>query len=193
VWLALTLLTEFHMHCLRVVAKRLILGALLVRTAAGCREVQRPETARTTDSTRAADLAAIERLHQADMRAVVAGDTTTLISLWTEDIVALTEGAPISVGRDSNVKILRRSLELSRDLEPIDYVLEFQSVELLGDHALEWGTYHGRVRQRSGSIVAYQGKVMRLLRRQPDRSWRVARTMYTQEAETPHTSRANAR
>jgi ketosteroid isomerase-like protein len=141
-----------------------------------------PQAMGAAAATRAAELAAIERLHAADVRAVLAGDTAALMSLWTDDIVALPPGGPITVGRARNAESLRRSMEQSRDLEPLEYVLDFASVELLGDHALEWGTYRGRARPRAGgAAVSYGGKVMRLLRRQPDGSWLVARTMFTAE------------
>jgi ketosteroid isomerase-like protein len=130
----------------------------------------------------AADLAAIDRLHQADMRAVIASDTATLMSLWTDDIVALPPGRGAVVGRAANAASLRTSMAQSVAFVPLEYVLDFQQVELVGDHAIEWGTYRGSVRPREGgSPITYRGNVLRVLRRMPNGSWRVARTMYSQE------------
>lgn len=161
-----------------------LLAAVLLTGGAGAWGCA-PASARTAVAAgqRARDLAAIERLHEADMRAVVAGDTATLMRLWTDDIVALPPGRPAAVGRAVNAQALRRDMERSAALEPIEYVLDFAAVEILGDHAVEWGTYRGRVRSReSGAIAAYGGKVMRVLRREADGSWRVARTMFTADA-----------
>lgn len=134
------------------------------------------------DTRRAADLAAIERLHAADMKAVVAGDTATLMALWTDDIVALPPVGPIQIGRAANAAFMRQGMQLASAFTPLEYHLEFQQVELFGDHAVEWGTYRGRSRAKAGGAeVIGKGKVMRVLRRQPDGSWKVARTMFTVE------------
>jgi ketosteroid isomerase-like protein len=137
------------------------------------------------DSTirRSSDLAAIDSLHAVDMRAVLAGDTATLMSIWTDDVVSLPPDKPIAVGRARNAEQLRAGMAESRDYTPLEYVLEFQTTELLGNHAVEWGTYRGKAKSKvDNSVIAYSGKVMRVLRRSPNGSWRVARTMFTQEA-----------
>lgn len=134
------------------------------------------------ETRRDADLAAIDRLHQADMRAVLAGDTATLTSLWTDDIVAIAPGAPIREGRQANAESLRRMSEASADWAPVEYALDFRPPDLIGDHAVEWGTFRGRSRHRvTGEEATTSGTVMRVLRRQADGSWRVARTMFTVE------------
>jgi uncharacterized protein (TIGR02246 family) len=162
---------------------RLPLWLFLIASAAGsgCAQAARTDmvVAGSRDQ-RTADLAAIERLHEADMRAVVAGDTATLMSLWTDDIVSLPPGAPIQVGRAANAEFMRRGMQASASFEPVDYRLEFREVQLFGDHAVEWGTYRARVRPRGGGQeITSGGKVMRVLRRQPDGSWKVARTIFT--------------
>lgn len=148
---------------------------------AGCRRLGgRPAAGADAAAGRVEALAAIEQLHARDMRAVLAGDTATLMSLWTDDIVAIAPGRPVTVGRTRNAEALRRDMATSRGAAPIEYVLAFDAVEVYGDLAVEWGTYRGRARL-AGAEVAYHGKVMRVLRRERDGAWRVARTMFTQE------------
>jgi ketosteroid isomerase-like protein len=114
------------------------------------------------------------------MRAVMASDTTTLMSLWTDDIVSLPPSGPIRLGRDANAAALPESMKQSTGIEPIDYRLDFREVQILGNSAFEWGTYQAVARQRpSAAPTTTTGKVMRLLRRDSAGQWKVARTMYT--------------
>ena len=127
-----------------------------------------------------ADMASIARLHASDERAVLSGDTATLVSLWTDDIVAIAPGQPIRRGRPANVQALRESMRASRDYVPLTYHLDFDTVELHGDLAVEWGRYRGSARHlETGQVVSSGGSVLRVLRREGDGAWRVARTIFT--------------
>jgi len=69
--------------------------------------------------------------------------------------------------------------------ETLEYVLDIQEVKVLGDYAFQWGTYHHTVRTRAGGeMVRTGGKLMRILQRQPDGSWKMHRTMYTVDPPT---------
>jgi ketosteroid isomerase-like protein len=64
-------------------------------------------------------------------------------------------------------------------------VLDIEEVKVLGDHAFQWGTYHYTVRTREGGeTVRTSGKLMRILQRQPDGSWKMYRGMSTVDAPT---------
>ena len=130
-----------------------------------------------------ADSIAIAELHAKDMKAVAAGDTTTLMSLWSDDIVSLAPRGPIRRGRELNAALLRENMRASLDAEPIDYKLRFDETVIRGDLAVEWGSYSAKVRMRSsGATAESRGKLMRMLRRQPYGSWKVWRTIYTENA-----------
>jgi uncharacterized protein (TIGR02246 family) len=134
----------------------------------------RPHVSGTSD-----DRAAIDDLHQRDMRAVLAGDTSALMALWTDDIVALPPTGPIRLGRAANAAALRKDTEQSRGIEPMGYRLDFQELQIFDTSAFEWGTYTAIARTNAGAAPdTATGKVMRLLRREPDGQWKVARTMY---------------
>jgi hypothetical protein len=51
--------------------------------------------------TRAADLAAIEKLHQKDIEVTLSQDPKGLIDVWTDDGVRLNPGSPPVVGRQA--------------------------------------------------------------------------------------------
>ena len=68
----------------------------------------------------------------------------------------------------------------------MDSVLDIQEVKVLGDHAYQWGTYHYSVRlRRGGEMVHSSGKLMRILQRQPDGSWKMYRGIATVDPPTP--------
>jgi uncharacterized protein (TIGR02246 family) len=128
------------------------------------------------------DLRAIEAINQRDVQAALAGDTAMMMSQWTDDFVVLPPTGPILRGRS----VIAEAFRGVERPETLEWVLDIQEVKVLGDHAFQWGTYHGKVRPRAGGeTVRTGGKLMRILQRQPDGSWKMYRTMYTVDAPTP--------
>jgi ketosteroid isomerase-like protein len=67
---------------------------------------------------------------------------------------------------------------------PVDYVVDIEEITISGDYAFEWGAYRGVVRPRAGGDeMSYSGKLMRILQRQPDGSWKMHRTMVTTDPQ----------
>jgi uncharacterized protein (TIGR02246 family) len=129
------------------------------------------------------DLRAIEAVNQRDMKAALAGDTAVMMSQWTDDIVLLQPAGPILRGRSAAAEVL---LGAASAVEILDGAFDFQEVKVLGDHAFQWGTYHYTVRPRAGGEpVGTSGKLMRILQRQPDGSWKMYRTISTVDPPTP--------
>ena len=129
------------------------------------------------------DLQAIEAVNQRDVKAALAGDTASMMSQWTDDFVLLQPAGPILRGRSAIAEVL---LGAASAVEVLEWVFDFQEVKVLGDHAILWGTYHGRLRPRAGGEpVATSGKLMRILQRQPDGAWKMYRTISTVDPETP--------
>jgi uncharacterized protein (TIGR02246 family) len=122
------------------------------------------------------DLRAIETINQRDVQFALAGDAAMMMSQWTDDFVLLPQAGPIMRGRDAIAEVFR-AMERPEILE---YVLDIQEVKVLGDHAFQWGTYHYRLRPRAnGEAIRTSGKLMRILQRQPDGSWKMHRGMAT--------------
>ena len=129
------------------------------------------------------DLRAIEAINQRDVQYAKANDPVRMMSQWTDDFVVLPPVGPIMRGRAA---IAETITGMENPMETVDWTLSFEEVKIIGDYALQWGTYGGRLRPRAGGEeMRTGGKLMRILQRQPDGSWKMHRTMYTVDPSTP--------
>jgi len=129
-----------------------------------------------------ADIEAINKLHQREMDASRKWDIDTLASLWTDDVVMLPAGEPALIGRDANRASITRLRDQSGSAEISDYILSFNEVKVTGDWAFEWGTYSGTLAPEGrGESLRATGKVIRVLKKDADGSWRIARAMYNSD------------
>ena len=99
--------------------------------------------------------------------------------LVDEDIVALSpQGAPIK-GRSAFMEAERAYLKPTSDYEWVHYQAQWKDVQIVADHAYEWGVVESVVRYKStGSLLAQTWTSLRVLRRQKDGTWRVLRSCY---------------
>jgi len=129
------------------------------------------------------DLRAIEAINQREMQFALAGDSAMMMSQWTDDFVLLPPAGPIMRGRRAIAEAFRG---VENRVEVVEGVLDFEEVKVLGDHAYQWGTYHQSVRPRAGGeTVRSSGKLMRILQRQSDGSWKIYRSIVTADPPTP--------
>lgn len=130
----------------------------------------------------AADIEAINKLHQREMEASKKWDIDTLVSLWSDDIVMLPAGEPALIGKDANRASIMRLRDESGDVQLADYILSFNEIKVAGEWAFEWGTYSGSISpDGAGEPLRATGKVIRVLKKSADGSWRIARAMYNSD------------
>ena len=112
-----------------------------------------------------------------DVDAVLSSDFDALISQWTDDFVLISPGAVVR-GRSANAALMEGARAMADQLEPVEHVLDFEETIVAGDYAFQWGTFRSSSRSRaSGEVFSSSGKLMRILQRQADGSWRMHRTM----------------
>ena len=125
------------------------------------------------------DLAAIQRLHETDMAAAKIHDIRTLITLITDDCILLPPGHEPIRGRDAIWKFMQEQLPENQNYKITEYVQHFEEVKIIGDWAFEWATFHGIFRHKSGGADLHErSRLFRVLRRQSDGSWKVARAIW---------------
>lgn len=129
------------------------------------------------------DLRAIEAINQRDVQFALANDAARMMSQWTDDYVLLQPAGPVLRGRSAIAEALGGA---ASSVEILDAGLDIQEIKILGDHAFEWGTYSYSLRTRTGGeTVRTSGKLMRILQRQPDGSWKMHRSIATVDPPTP--------
>jgi uncharacterized protein (TIGR02246 family) len=132
----------------------------------------------------ASDMEAINELHKRDTEASKAWDVETLVSLWTDDIVSIHQDGNPVIGKEANRNSLLKLKQASGDIDIVEYDISFKEVKVIGDWAYEWGTFSGTVKLKAGG-EAYKssGKIFRMLKRDADGSWKVARTMSINDSD----------
>ncbi len=131
-------------------------------------------TPKKTD-THTADLAAIEMLDKADVAATLTQDPGALTTLWSDDAVNLGFPGPPVVG----IKAMREAYEKFRadypDFKVLKYAPNIKVVQIADEWAMEVGDFAGTYKiSGKDEPVSTQGKGMRVLKRQPDGSWKFA-------------------
>jgi ketosteroid isomerase-like protein len=150
----------------------------------GSMQTQSDPKSMQNQATLEGDRRAIEALNQHDVKAAMASDIEAIMSQWTDDFVVLPPDGPFVRGRSANAAAAEQGKEQMQALIPLDYVVEFEEITVTGDYAFEWGTYRGAARPRAGgSDITFSGKLMRILQRQPDGTWKMHRTMMTTDSQ----------
>jgi uncharacterized protein (TIGR02246 family) len=130
--------------------------------------------------THTADLAAIEKLHKADVAATLTQDLSQLTTLWSDDAVNLGFPGPPVVG----IKAMKEAYEKFQagypDFKVLKYAPNVRDVQIADEWAIEMmygeSTYKLSAKDNPVSV---QIKALRVLKRQSDGSRKFAR-----EAET---------
>jgi ketosteroid isomerase-like protein len=148
-----------------------VLATLLISPGEGV-----PPKAGAGDSSDA-DRAAIERLHQEDKEATLADSADQLAKLWDKDAVRFPAGGPAEIGA-AVINADDKRWEMSSGRErTLCYDIEIQDVQIAGDWAFEWGYLSGKSSKGGGKESIFYGNVMRVMKRQSDRTWRFSRVM----------------
>ena len=137
-----------------------------------------------TDSGRQADLAAIEKLHQQDIAATIARDPVALTEFWTDDAIRLGAGAPAEVGKPA-IRASNERQTAQLKIKVLSYVPETRDFTFLeGGWAVEWREFTASyVELSGGEPKQVRGRVLGILKRLPDGSWKAFRAMGTAAAE----------
>jgi hypothetical protein len=97
-----------------------------------------------------------------------------LAKLWDGEAVRIQPGSPAEIGRAVIYADDRHSEASSGRARTLCYKPEVQDLTIAGDWAFEWGYFSYR---HSANPKAVRGKMLRVIRRQPHRSWKFARVI----------------
>jgi ketosteroid isomerase-like protein len=124
---------------------------------------------------RAADLAAIEKLHKADIDATVAQDLNALNILWSEGAVKLDVPGPPVVGLGALKEMYDKFRATYPDFAVVKYAPVIHDIQIADDWAIEIGTFEATFKMSpKDEPVSVSDKGVRVLKRQNDGSWKFA-------------------
>ena len=102
------------------------------------------------------------------------GDIAALVAMYDTGAVVLAPNAPVMRGRQNIAQLW----DGARQQGFKTLSLTVQSVEPLGDHAIELGSYTLVVQPAGQSEMTDRGKYMVIWKRQADGSWKLYRDMF---------------
>lgn len=155
--------------------RSIMLVAWALATSTAC-TAESGMSAQTADA-HARDMAAIERLHEQDIAATLAGDQAALAELWTDDIVLIGPGQGAQVGKKAI--LAQRQKAAKSGFRAVSYVPEVKNVTITADGwAFEWGVFTASyVVAPGGEEKRVRANRLGVLKKQADGSWRVAVAM----------------
>ncbi len=127
-------------------------------------------------SNRSADeaRAGIERLHELDVKATMSGRADDLAQLWDADAVRIFPGGPAEIGKAAIYAGDKREEANGFVGRSQCYRPEIRDLQIASDWAFEWGYFSYK---NKGDAKAIRGKVLRVIKRQPDDSWKFTRVI----------------
>jgi ketosteroid isomerase-like protein len=120
----------------------------------------------------------VELLHQQDIKATMSDQADELAKLWDDQAVRIQPGRPPEIGKATIFANDKRWGAKSDRPRTLSYKPEIQDLQIAGDWAFEWGYISYK---NSSTPRAVRGKVLRVMKRQSDGSWKFARVIVFDE------------
>jgi|SRR5579859_6856526 len=131
------------------------------------------------------DRIAIERLHQQDVEATLTDKADELAKLWDSEAVRLQAGMPAEIGKTTIYANDKRWEANLHGGQTLAYKPEIKDLQIAGDWAFEWDYFDVSYKESANAKpVTLRGKALRVLKRQPDGSWKFARVMALVDSKT---------
>lgn len=126
--------------------------------------------------TRAADLAAIEKLHKADVEATLKQDPIYLDQLWSDDCIKVDGPNGPVIGLKAMKEMYAKVKTDYPEFKVLQYTNDVTDVQIVANWAIEVGyseaTYQMSTKDKPVIVPRTHG--MRVLKRQSDGSWKFA-------------------
>lgn len=152
-----------------------VAALMTMMTALGC-----VGSARQTDNQ--ADVAAINELREREIALVGTGDVNRLLTVYTPDVVMMPPNEPLVRGEDG----VRKWAEAMFGQVTMTGRYSASDVSVSGDWAVD--RYVGVLTitpKGGGSPIEEKIKGVHIMKRQPDRTWRIAQDVWNSDAPSP--------
>jgi ketosteroid isomerase-like protein len=123
----------------------------------------------------AADLAAIEKLHQKDIEVTLPQDPKGLLDIFTEDAVRIVPESLPAVGKQAIQAENEKGRAEYPGFKVLRYAPEYRNIQIENGWAREWGEHEAQYKlSPEAPPVSLRLKGFDVLRRQSDGSWKFA-------------------
>jgi len=143
----------------------------LATVLASCASSSPP--ARTSSADDEAAVAAAMNRYVADIRT---SDATKITSWWTDDAIYIEKNEPTVIGRTGLESMLKGVLAT---MTVSSATVNKDDLSVSGDLAYFLGSYEEVLQPRQGDAIHNQGRFVFIWKRQPDGSWKIARSVGT--------------
>ncbi len=159
----------------------MIAVVLIVAACAPPPEEAEPVAEETT--TTEADVEAINALADSVEEAYNRGDAAALIALHADDAVSMVPNQPALAGKEE----ISQAIQTAFASNTYNLSLSTDEVQVCGNWAFWRGTYSITITPAEGELIEDAGKVLNILQRQPDGSWKQARHIRNSDLSLPST------
>ena len=143
-----------------------------------------PKAAKTPASAKEQDREGIEALQKREIAASIAFDVSALLDLWTDDGVLLPPRHEPIVGKAALRRFFQEQKDKYANYEMLAYDEQWNEVMVVGEYAYQWGTVSYRMKPPTGGEFGGAVHAVRILKREEDGYWRVARAMWNEGLAT---------
>ena len=162
--------------------KKALLIAFLISCAAmvACQPVEKGTKQTGAMPLTEEDMAAIKAIGPALDKAAVAGDWEALVRLFTEDVMMMGPNSPAIQGRSALMELIESSgMKVSK------HKVQFVEVDGYGDIAYCRCTWTETSSIEGSGPIEEEGKILGMLRKQPDGSWKIAAWSWNSDLPLP--------
>jgi ketosteroid isomerase-like protein len=129
----------------------------------------------------AADLAAIERLHQEDISVTLTQDPKGLLDLWSEDAVRFIPGNPPDVGKQAIQATNEKFRAQFPGFKVLSYAAKYKNTQIEDGMACEWGEHESQFKlSPEAPPINFKAEGFHVLKRQSDGSWKLTMLILNQ-------------
>jgi ketosteroid isomerase-like protein len=123
--------------------------------------------------THAADLAAIEKLHQDDLKYTLSQDYKGLMNIWSDDAVRFMPGGLPDVGKQAIQASNEKFGTEYPGFKVLSYAAKYKNIQMEDGLACEWGEHASQFKlSPEVQPTNWHGEGLHVLKRQSDGSWK---------------------
>jgi len=133
-----------------------------------------------SQAAQAQDREGVQALQKREIAASMAFDVNALLDQWTDDAVLLPPRHKPIAGKTALRRFLEEKKEHYANYDMLAYNEEWNEVMVVGEYAYQWGTVSFRMKPPTGNEIGGAVHALRILKREEDGEWRVARAMWNE-------------